>query len=290
MNINHLNYFKEVCKHGSITAASEVCHISQPSITSAIANLETETDLHLFVHNGNRLTLTDDGQAFLSLTLAFLDKYDDYIKSINDISKKHSYTLKLGVPSVLGTFIFGKIIPLFNSEYPNIKLEIFEIASLDGINMLRKNELDCMIGISEAPIPDMVSIPLFETELQLAIAKGNPLSDKKIITKEVLRDLPLTIISKGSYHYDAITNMYPDIKLNVVMHSNQVSTIRHMLLQDNAATIIYKEVFADCDDIVYIPLERSIPAHVSIFRQNDRYISQALKSFISFISERFSSN
>ena len=42
MNLNHLQYFLETCRYGSITKASEVCHISQPSITAAINNLEKE--------------------------------------------------------------------------------------------------------------------------------------------------------------------------------------------------------------------------------------------------------
>ncbi len=286
MNLNHLNYFKEVCRCGSITAAAEVCHISQPSITSAIGNLEIETGLHLFNHTGNRLTLTEDGNAFLNLTLNFLNSYDDYIKSIADISMHNSTLLKLGVPSVLGTFIFGKIIPLFEMEHPNIKLEIFETASIDGLNMLKKNELDCMIAISDGNVPDMISHPLFETDLRLAVSKANPLARETLITKDILKHTPLTIISKGSYHYDAITHMYPDLRLNVVMHSNQVSTIRRLLLNDNVATIIYKEVFEDDDRIVNIPLEKSIPAKISIFRQNDRYCSKSLQTFISFISRQ----
>ena len=283
MNLNHLNYFKEVCKCGSITAAAEVCHISQPSITSAIGNLEIETGLHLFNHAGNRLTLTEDGNAFLNLTLNFLNSYDDYIKSIADISEHNSTLLKLGVPSVLGTFIFGKIIPLFEKEHPNIKLEIFETA-----NMLKKNELDCMIAISDGNVPDLISHHLFETELRLAVSKANPLAKEVLITRDILKRTPLTIISKGSYHYNAITHMYPDLNLNVVMHSNQVSTIRHLLLNDNVATIIYKEVFEDDERIVNIPLEKSIPARISIFRQNDRYCSKSLQTFISFISRQLS--
>ena len=42
MNINHIRYFEEVCKTGSVTKAANECYISQPSITSAINSLEKE--------------------------------------------------------------------------------------------------------------------------------------------------------------------------------------------------------------------------------------------------------
>lgn len=145
-----------------------------------------------------------------------------------------------------------------------------------------------MIAISDGNVPDMISHPLFETELRLAVSKANPLAKETLITKDILKRTPLTIISKGSYHYDAITRMYPDLKLNVVMHSNQVSTIRRLLLNDNVATIIYKEVFEDDERITNIPLEKSIPARISVFRQNDRYCSKSLQTFISFISRQLS--
>lgn len=287
MNINHLIYFKEVCTHGSITAASEICHISQPSITSAIRNLESETGLRLFNRVGNKLILTDEGKQFLYLTRDFLGKYDDFSKSILDLSNKNTTVLKLGVPSILDTFLFSKIVP-FKSLHEDIRLEIFETGSISGIEMLKRNELDCMIGLSdEKEMQNISADPLFVTELQLAISRKNPLSKEKIITKEILSTLPLVIISKGTYHYNAITHMYPDISLNIIMHSNQISTIREMITSDQAATIIYREVFADCDDIIYIPLEKNISAQVSLFRQQDRYESKALKKFSAYIKNAF---
>lgn len=287
MNINHLIYFKEVCMHGSITAASEICHISQPSITSAIQNIEKESGIKLFNRSGNKLILTDEGKEFLKLTHDFLDKYDDFYKSISDISNKKTSVIKLGVPSVLDSFLLNKIIP-FKSMYKDIRLEIFETGSISGIGMLRNDELDCMIGLSdEKDLYKIKSDRLFITELQLVISKNHSLSKEKIITREKLIDLPLVIISKGTYHYDAITHMYPDTSLNIIMHSNQISTIREMITSNNAATIIYREVFADCDDIVYIPLEKRITAQVSLFHQSNRYESKALRNFISYIKNQF---
>ena len=64
MNLNHLQYFLETCRYGSITKASEVCHISQPSITAAINNLEKELGAKLFDRVNNRLRLTVVGEGF----------------------------------------------------------------------------------------------------------------------------------------------------------------------------------------------------------------------------------
>lgn len=86
MNLNHLQYFLETCRYGSITKASEVCHISQPSITAAINNLEKELGAKLFDRVNNRLRLTVVGEGFKDLTEEFLKTFDDYCQSAYDIA------------------------------------------------------------------------------------------------------------------------------------------------------------------------------------------------------------
>ncbi len=72
MNINHIRYFEEVCKTGSVTKAANECYISQPSITSAINSLEKELGYKLFYRVNNRLQLTPAGTQFRLLAKNFL--------------------------------------------------------------------------------------------------------------------------------------------------------------------------------------------------------------------------
>ena len=100
----------------------------------------------------------------------------------------------------------------------------------------------------------------------------------------MLSGLPLVIISKGSYHYKAIVNAFGSIDLNIIMHSSQLSTIKYMVAGNNAATIIYKDVFADNPNICYIPMEHPLHANVHVFWQKNTYRSSAMRTFISYIT------
>ena len=111
LNINHLHYFEEVCRQGSITKAAEVCHISQPSITAAINGLEKELGYKIFYRANNRLHLTDEGESFKILTSKFLKDFADYYTQACDVADSKKAVIRLGVPSVLGTFFFERIIP-----------------------------------------------------------------------------------------------------------------------------------------------------------------------------------
>lgn len=285
MNINHLNYFREVCSQGSITKAAEICHISQPSITAAINGLEKELGYKLFHRINNRLRLTDEGCEFQRLTDEFLKQFADYYEKACDLSSSRRTILRLGVPSVMGTFFFKRILPEFNHLYPEIGLEIFEIATIDGIKMLGNADLDLMLGIkNESCYTNCESKEIFATELRLAVSKDNPLAQEKKITAEMLSGLPMVIISKGSYHYKEILSHFSQVDLNIIMHSSQISTIKYMVAENIAATIIYKDVFANNPNICCIPLEHPMPAHVHVFWQKNAYQSSAMRTFISYIT------
>lgn len=285
MNINHLRYFEEVCKQGSITRASEACHISQPSITAAINGLEKEIGCKLFARINNRLHLTEEGEEFRRLTTDFLKQFAYFDEKAHDLSSNRIVTLRLGVPSVMGTFFFKKIIPDFQVTHPQIHLEIYETATIDGLSMLHSAEVDFMLGINnDSCYTNCDSKLIFTTELQLAISKNNPLSQERKITSEMASGLPLVIISKGSYHYKAITQAFRDIDLNIIMHSSQLSTIRYMVSENHAATVIYKDVFERDEDICCIPLENPLPAQVHVFWQKNTYLSSAMRTFIAYMT------
>ena len=64
MTLTQLEYFCAVCRYHSITRAAEALFVSQPTISTSIRDLEKEFNLRLFTHGRNRITLTNDGEAF----------------------------------------------------------------------------------------------------------------------------------------------------------------------------------------------------------------------------------
>ncbi len=285
MNINHLRYFEEVCRQGGVTKAAENCHISQPSITAAINGLEKELGCQLFSHVNNRLHLTEQGRQFRHLTENFLKQFNDYYEKACDLSHNRIATVRLGVPSVMGTFFFEKIIPDFYVKHPDVHLEIYEIATIDGIDMLHNAQLDLLLGInSESSYASCDSKPIFKTELRLAINRKHPLSQEQVITDEMLAELPLVVISKGSYHYQVIQQTFSGVNLNVIMHSSQLSTIKYMVENNYAAAIIYKDVFSRNRHIRCVPFQKPLDAHVHVFWQKSNYLSAAMRRFIAYIT------
>lgn len=282
MNINHLRYFQEVCKQGSITKASEAIHISQPSVTAAIKDLESELGFQIFVRVSNRISLTVQGTQFLEMTNEMLHNFDNFYNQSMELGQARETTLKLGIPAILGTFFFERIVPEFERQHPDIHLVIYEVPTLTGQRMVNETVLDFLIGIIDDDCSCTTKL-IFETNLVFFAGREHPLAKQKVITKEMLFDQPFIMVPKGSYHYKVISDRYKDIPLNTVLHSNQVSTIRYMLKNNLAVTILYQQVFAKDKEIIKRPLSEPLTASISIFWKKNVYLTSAMKQFIQFI-------
>lgn len=284
MNINHLRYFEEVCKQKNITKASEQVHVSQPSVTAAIKELENLFGIQLFLRKNSGISLTSQGEAFLVLTQKFLKNYDDFTNEALDLGTNGQITLRLGIPSVLGTFFLKKIVPHFELENPGIHLQIYEIPTISGVKMIDEGSIDFLIGITDENNHANCDAKLiFETNLVVALSPENPLSKEPVITKEMLLTQPFVIISKGSYHYDTIMEKFKDTPLHIIFHSNQVSTIKYMVANNHATTIIYKEIFETDPCVCCVPFEDPMAAKVNIFWRKNAYVTAAMKAFICYI-------
>lgn len=285
MNINHLRYFQEVCKHNNITKASEAVHVSQPSITAAIKELENELGYQLFNRVNNRISLTDDGAIFLEKAKEFINSYDNFHKEALDIGNKTDVVLKVGIPPVLGTFMFKQLFPAFEQLHPNIKLQIFESGTISGLKRLNEGNLDFLIGaMDEAVYPQCDSKQIFSTKFGLAVGANNPLAKEKVASKELISKQPLIIFPNGSYHYTSITKHFKDYPLNILMEASQISTIKYIVENNYAVTITYPETFDASAKIVHVPLEEPINANITLLWRKNSYISNAMKAFIAYTS------
>ena len=191
----------------------------------------------------NRLRLTVVGEGFKDLTEEFLKTFDDYCQSAYDIASSRYTKIRVGIPPFLSTIITKKLFPEFSVQHPNIRLEIVEVGLIDGLNKLNSSQLDCLIGVCRSKTFTCNSRCLFTTKLTLAVNQGSELVHRhKAISIAQMESIPLVTPVKGSYLYSLINEILSE-KPNIVMQSNQLTTLKYMLRVDCAAAIIYDGLF-----------------------------------------------
>jgi DNA-binding transcriptional LysR family regulator len=282
---NPLKYFFEVCKQESFTKASEMLYVSQPTITTAIKTLERDLGIQLFDRNKTSVSLTTNGMKLHAMTEKFLRSYDNFLSEANDIVNSQITTLRLGLPAISSTYYLKKIMPAFYEQNPDVRLVIKEVPTLSGLKLIDNAELDLLIGTTNTFPSGYEHRLLREISLVLFFNPRNPITEVKKITREILINQPFIMLPKGSHLYEYISSEFRGISLNVMMHSSQIPTIRYMIQEDFAVTILYSYVFEPDDRIIFREFDEPLHTKISLFWKKDIYVTTAMKKFISFTKE-----
>jgi len=113
--------FYAVASEGSFTAAAKALHVSQPTLTSQVRDLETTYGVRLFRRHGRGVELTDTGRTLLSIARRIISNQQDaveFLKAVNGLQAGH---LKIGA---VGPYQAAEILAVFHKQYPGIEISV----------------------------------------------------------------------------------------------------------------------------------------------------------------------
>ena len=289
MELRQLEYFQMVCSLNNITRAAERLHVSQPSITNAIKKLEAELGITLFDRRKKQISLTAEGRVFLSRVDDILKRVEDAVTEMQDYKELKKGNLKIGIPPMIGTYLFPHIFVNFKKLYPQIKLFIYEEGSLLTRKMIEKGELDLGIVIISELSKELDTLPISKSEILVCLSKDHYLSNRTELKFETLRDEPVIMLKEGFYHRHKIMESFKklSIKPNIVLSSNQLDTIKSLLVQGVGISFLLKEIVENDGEIVSLPLKSPMEVIIGLAWKKNRYLSNASKGFIEFITDSF---
>lgn len=284
MKLVQLRYFQGVCRYGNITKAAKELHISQPSITSSIQELESEFGVNLFHRHGKRLILTQEGEFFLKQVENILEKVDTLEETMKDLGGRNNH-IRIGVPPMIGTFLFPDMFNEFNKMYPNIDLEIQEYGSLQTKQQVEDELVDLAIVILDEQTEEVFNfLPITNTQLVYCVAESNPLSKMTAINIQEISKQSLILMKPDSFQNVVINKRFQEfgIKPKVLLYSNQLYTIKRFVQHNNIGAFLFEEIISNDSDIVGIPFDPPIPITIGLIWKKDRYMYSSATDFINF--------
>lgn len=206
MTIQQLNYAIAISEAGSLNKASELLYIAQPSLTSAIRELERELGITIFYRSGKGVTLTNDGAEFIQHARQLIQQYD----ILQDkYSKNGSLKKKFGISTQHYSFAvksFVEMVKQFGTD--EYEFAIRETRTLDVIEDVStfKSELGIlyMSDFNRKAIEKFLRTnglefhPLIECEAYVYLWKGHPLAGKSSIRFEELAEYPCLSFEQGA--------------------------------------------------------------------------------------------
>ena len=190
-----LEYLVAVGEAGTIAAASDRINVSSPSISAAIAQLETEFGVQLFVRkHAQGLTLTPGGQRIYNKAKHILDSAASLHDLAGEISDKARGPINVGCFVTLAPLISAALRRTFVAEYPDATVTLCEAHHSDLLNKLRRAEIDIAITY-DMEIPNDVSFEaLAELPPYVMVCADHPLAGTGSVSLEQLQDEPLVLL------------------------------------------------------------------------------------------------
>lgn len=198
--LRQLSYFVAAGETGSVTRAAEQVNISQPSISAAIAHLETELGVQLFIrHHAQGLSLTPAGQRLLGAAKEVLrDSYGLY-DVVSSAMGAVAGPINVGAFRTFTPLIVPDLWKQFTSRHPEVRMHVTEGSEGELLEGLRTARVDVALTYELSVSDDMTFVPLAQLPTYVLLSADHPFarrSDLKLaeIAHEpfILLDLPLT--------------------------------------------------------------------------------------------------
>ena len=287
MQLMQLRYFRAVCEHQTVSAAAAYLHISQPSVSCAIRDLEREFGVQLFRRGHRGMTLTAAGETLYALSHDLLRRASEAENIMHDYGNARKI-LRLGVPPMLGSMLLPGIYRDFLPAHPELRLEITEAGRETLTGKLSENYLDMVILPHNRPLPaSLSSHKLTQLEIVCAVHNKHPLAEKPFVTPSDFSDLPIVLFENSFFQTAEIKTWFSaaDITPHILLQTGQLSTVLSMLSGNIAAGFMFKELIVTHASLVPVPLQHPFFTDVSLVWKKDAYFFSGMHKFRTYATE-----
>lgn len=290
MEIRVLKYFITIAREQNISAAAEKLHLSQPTLSRQIKDMEDELGKQLFIRGNRKITLTEDGMILRKRAEEILDLVQKAENEIAVSDKLISGEIIIGTGEVDGVRIVAKTAKKLSEQYPNIQYNIISGDSVDIIEKLDKGLIDFAVLVGYAiDISKYHSIKLPNKETWGVLMKNDcVLAQKEYVTAQDLWDKPL-IVSRQAIKGKILTDwLQKDIsQLNIIAYYNLIYNASLMVEEGLGYALCIDKIINITEDsnICFKPFYPNLEAGMDIVWKKYQVFSRASQKFLEALKQ-----
>ncbi len=205
MNFYHLRYFLSVAKTGSFSRAAREMHVTQPTVSSGIAELERTMGVRLFNRGGKYVALTMEGRTLVNYAMQIQDLVEEIEDRVQRRDVLPGEGFQFGAIDAAVTYLLPNILKDYMRAYPNISLSAQVAPSRYLVDDLLMNRSEfAVISLPyDHPRVDVVSI--YRDAMPLVVGASHPFATRKNATLQEVVQEPLLL-----FHTDSISRKIVD--------------------------------------------------------------------------------
>ena len=286
MELRVLNYFLAVAREENFTKAANMLHVTQPTLSRQIADLEQELGVKLFVRSNHNIVLTEDGMILKRRAQEILSLAD---KTKRDFIKKEealSGTISIGSGEFRSTEYLAKIIAEFRKKYPNVKYEIYSGNANNIRDYIERGFLD--MGLMSEPVDmrkyNFVNMPVKE-QWGVFAPSDSSLAEKESIRPEDLAGMSV-VTATGDFNQSRIGKWLGDYKDRVdIAAAANLPYNEAVLAKENIGVMLSISLNCTYENLRFIPLQPVLEISTVLGWKKDQIFSATVSAFMDFAAK-----
>ncbi len=285
-----LQYFLAIAEEQSITRAAEYLHVTQPTLSKQMMDLEHTLGKQLFIRGKKKVTLTEDGAYLRSRAQEIMSLMEKTESAFRENEQTISGDIHIGCGEYRSSYRIMQLVREIQLEYPEIRFHFFSSNADAILERLDKGLLDMgfLLEPERKPHYEYQKLPFYETWGILA-RKDSPLSGRETVSFKELAGLPLIMPSQSS-NSSRIAALFADELLSphIVSTYNLIFNAGLMVEAGIGYALCIDELIdtAGNHPLTFIPLAPKLCSHVILFTKKYQVFSKAARLFLDCLKER----
>lgn len=296
MEIRVLRYFLAVAREGNITRAADFLHVTQPTLSRQLKDLEQELDKKLFIRSSHSVILTDEGMLLRNRAEEIVNMMDKLEAEFSSMEETIGGDVYIGGGETEAMKHIARVAKDVQVRYPNIRYHLYSGNEEDITERLDKGLLDFGILIQPADISkyNYLNMPAKDV-WGVVMKKDSSLAVKESIQAADLVNVPL-ICSRQAVKQTFSKNEFADWfgedfhKLNIVTTYNLAYNAAIMVEEGVGYAITLDKIVntSTTSNLCFRPLQPRLESGLNIVWKKHHVLSAAAAAFLKELQEEFS--
>jgi len=276
----------EICNQKNFTKTAKKLHVTQPTMTNAIKELEKEFSVCLIERNTKQFELTDAGRELFDMSLKFLN-YAEQIKMVMQDKADEKDRLLLGTPFMTHATFFPHFFHLLHKRYPDIEIKTTHGLTSELLVLLQQGKIH--IALVPYKIEDSKFRTVFwkKSRFLFCVSKKHPLAKKKKLRfLDICHEPIISYIGDNYLQKFHIMQKYVECgtEMNIVYRSGQINIMQELIRENEGCGFLIEGSFKD-DEIIGFSLDFDMPVYSYLVWTKDTERYSVMHKMLSFIQE-----
>lgn len=291
MNFTHLAAFFAVVETGSVTAASERLHVSQPALTREIRELEERFGVSLFDRLPRGMQPTEAGRLLADYAAQIFSLADAAEIAVGEFAGLTRGHLSLAASRTIGVYLLPAVLDEFRRRYPGITMDVAvsNTEHVEEVVLMQQRQIGLVEGPYDTSAFDAASIG--RDELIAVASSAHPLSRVRRLTAAAVGKGELVVREPGSGTRTVIEQAYAQhgFELSPKLSVGSAEAIKRLLRLGSAVAWVSRHIVAEelaAGTLVQLPVrDLKIERDLSMIWRKARTLSPSARAFRTLVTQ-----